>query len=78
MRQARACSGFRLERGSTSDDGSPSCAATVPSAPSTMRDAGVAGLHETAALDDGELDGVGCGEGLRHLASLPPSAPASA
>ena len=35
----------------------------------------VARLDETAAFDDGELDGVGCGEGLRHDASLPPPDP---
>ena len=42
-------------------------------------DAGVARLDESAAFDDGEFDGVGCGEGLRHPASLPPErTPASA
>ena len=72
VRQASACSGLRLERGRTSDAGSPSRAATVPSAAEDDRDPGVPRLDEAAAFDDGELDGVGCGEGLRHLASLPP------
>jgi len=35
-------------------------------------DAGVPRLDESAAFDNGEFDGVGCGEGLRHPASLPP------
>ena len=35
-------------------------------------DTHVAGLDEAAAFHEGELDGVGCGEGLRHRTSLPP------
>ena len=75
VRQARACSGLRLERGGRGA-GSPSCSTTMPSGDEDDRGSAVPGFDESAAFDDGQLDGVGGGEGLRHHASLPSAAPA--
>ena len=73
VRHASACSGLRLERGRIERR---RCRRAwrrrCRRRSRTIAEPGVTGLDESAAFDDGELDGVGCGEGLRHHASLPP------